>query len=626
MTFSEWMGQNGYSEYNSASGRRKLQQQYGITGDSYSANMALWKKLREEKSKGNGSEQPAATTKEQAAPAKMEQAAPLQSKVATLQVSQQAPEKILPDNYTYYGQYLPEVKVTGSKQDMTEQELKQWIADNINDPHTFFSPQYYRTIERIPESWWKKIYNYKDANGNKPYAAYRQTKREEFDTEKKAWEQREADPEKREKRRRKDLEIKKLLNDPERFFSPEYKKQRDELSVDTWVKILRLHPEYVRHEKYRRYLPTENTPEGREIWSKVANADIAKAMDKAGNAIAPVIFGAGNPLAMTAAMVGGLATDEIVREASQNKYANWNDMFQDKVYGDGNDASSAAGEAFRNIAGTVTNPGALIAGAGVSAATNGVYARPVKLEANGNLASGAGQGVTNIPYNIYPRYQFRTTTQSHVPTTRGAGVGRGFRGGSDGIGLNPRGNAITSVEAVPMPLESPIPMSTQFNLYGVKPFAWGNTYPQYTVDKPTTPHVDPTPFVAPHVYNTAYSWGHPDFVNWWMKNNTPENQGKVLRYPGGDGRGGRWIVINGGGSPVLEGNYDGSIPTGVYQRGSGVGAYEVQNQTPVQYDGAPIKGTEVYFTPAGRAQEPYELGEYQVFKKGGKVNYLSYTH
>ena len=152
-----------------------------------------------------------------------------------------------------------------------------------------------------------------------------------------------------------------------------------------------------------------------------------------------------------------------------------------------------------------------------------------------------------------------------------------------------------------MKLESPIPMSTQFNVYGVKPFAWGNTYPPYTVDDPTAPHIDPTPLVAPHVYNTAYSWGHPDFVRWWVQNNTPENAGKSLWYPGGDGRGGRWVVIRGGGEPVLEGNYDASIPTGVYQRGTGMGAYQVQNQNPIGYDGTPIRGTELYFTPAGRA-------------------------
>lgn len=184
-----------------------------------------------------------------------------------------------------------------------------------------------------------------------------------------------------------------------------------------------------------------------------------------------------------------------------------------------------------------------------------------------------------------------------------------------------------------MQLESPTPLSTQFNVYGVKPFAWlpitdsPSKGGQPVI--PPTPTPPPTPFTPipiPQIYNTAYSWGHPDFVNWWMENNTPENQGKVLWYPGGDGKGGRWIVIRGGGSPVLEGNYDGSIPTGVYQRESGVGAYEVQNQTPMPYDGTPIKGTEVYFTPAGQAQDPYELGEYQVFKKGGKVNYLLYIH
>lgn len=135
-------------------------------------------------------------------------------------VRPQLPTDNLPDDYTYYGQYLPEVEVVASKnRDMTQQELKQWIADNIDDPHTFFSSQYYKTIERIPESWWKEIYNYKDANGKKPYAHYRATKKE-FDKNRKYWEQREADPEKREQKRRRNLEFSQLVADSERFFSP----------------------------------------------------------------------------------------------------------------------------------------------------------------------------------------------------------------------------------------------------------------------------------------------------------------------------------------------------------------------------------------------------------------------
>lgn len=126
-------------------------------------------------------------------------------------------------------------------------------------------------------------------------------------------------------------------------------------------------------------MPTQNTPEGRKIWSAVANSDIAKTMDKAGRVVAPAVMGAFNPAATAAAFTGGLLTDEIVREASQNKYENWNDMFQDKVYGDGNDASSAAGEAFRNIAGTVTNPGALILGTAMSGGINGVGTKSVTL-------------------------------------------------------------------------------------------------------------------------------------------------------------------------------------------------------------------------------------------------------
>lgn len=50
MTLAEWMGQNGYSEYNSAAGRRELQKKYGINNtNSAAANLELWKKLKAEK-------------------------------------------------------------------------------------------------------------------------------------------------------------------------------------------------------------------------------------------------------------------------------------------------------------------------------------------------------------------------------------------------------------------------------------------------------------------------------------------------------------------------------------------------------------------------------------------------
>lgn len=49
MTLSEWMGQNGYSAYNSALGRKQLRNKYGITeSDGYKANMQLWHRLKQE--------------------------------------------------------------------------------------------------------------------------------------------------------------------------------------------------------------------------------------------------------------------------------------------------------------------------------------------------------------------------------------------------------------------------------------------------------------------------------------------------------------------------------------------------------------------------------------------------
>lgn len=48
---------NGYSEYNSASGRRELQKKYGINNtNSAAANMELWKKLKTEKAKPKNTE------------------------------------------------------------------------------------------------------------------------------------------------------------------------------------------------------------------------------------------------------------------------------------------------------------------------------------------------------------------------------------------------------------------------------------------------------------------------------------------------------------------------------------------------------------------------------------------
>jgi hypothetical protein len=229
---------------------------------------------------------------------------------------------------------------------------------------------------------------------------------------------------------------------------------------------------------------------------------------------------------------------------------------------------------------------------------NGFRFKPITLKANAGSVKTAAQGLESVGSPVM--YRTTGTRTYNIPATRGAGLGRTFRGGAGGKGLNPRGNYTETIQAIPDYGYNPTSSAT-INLPYVRPFAWGNTYPPYTVDEPTAPHIDPTPVAAPHVYNTAYSWGHPDFVRWWMENDTPENQGKHLWYPGGDGRGGRWVVIRGGGRPVLEGNYDASIPTGVYQRGTGMGAYQVQNQNPIEYDGTPIRGTELYFTPAGRA-------------------------
>ena len=79
-----------------------------------------------------------------------------------------------------------------------------------------------------------------------------------------------------------------------------------------------------------------------------------------------------------------------------------------------------------------------------------------------------------------------------------------------------------------------------------------------------------------------------------------------------------------GGQSVLEGNYDGSIIPGQHQRGTGVGAYEVLNQTGIPYDGGYFTGTNIDATPNTWSQEPYMLGEYQKFKRGGKSNYANY--
>lgn len=172
MTFSEWMGQNGYSEYNSAAGRRELQKKYGITEtDSAKANLALWARLK--------AGEPAPTK-----PVK-EVIAPIATKVTPLTIAPPQPKQIIiPEQHqklfynqgddTYYGGRLGEV--TTKKQKISNKERKEayneWLQEAIDNPEMLFNPNLTNYRKGISDKIWQQIITKHPEYFNQKYARY----------------------------------------------------------------------------------------------------------------------------------------------------------------------------------------------------------------------------------------------------------------------------------------------------------------------------------------------------------------------------------------------------------------------------------------------------------------------
>jgi hypothetical protein len=189
--------------------------------------------------------------------------------------------------------------------------------------------------------------------------------------------------------------LKEAANDPHVLFHPNRAKYRSYISKENWNRIMANHPDWWT-ESTKKYIPEH-------AQAVAMKTEVRKAMNNAAPYAATAVMGAFNPLAAFAANLGGVATNEIVDAASDGKYTTWGQMLNGELF---NGNASGFGKAALEW----TNPGAWAMGGFASGATGGFTARPVKFEANGNLASGAGQGITKVPYNIYPRYQFRATT------------------------------------------------------------------------------------------------------------------------------------------------------------------------------------------------------------------------
>lgn len=173
MTFSEWMAQNGYGQYNSAAGRRELQKQYGITEtDSAKANMALWAKLKA------GEQAPSE-------PVKREVVAPMATKVTPLTITAPQPKQIIiPEQYqklfynqgddTYYGGRFGEV--VAKKRKVSNKERKEayneWLTEAIDNPEVLFNPNLTNYRKGISNKVWQEIITKHPEYFNEKYARY----------------------------------------------------------------------------------------------------------------------------------------------------------------------------------------------------------------------------------------------------------------------------------------------------------------------------------------------------------------------------------------------------------------------------------------------------------------------
>ena len=634
MTFSEWMGQNGYSAYNSAAGRRQLQQKYGITGDSYTANLALWKKLREE---------------QKASQLNAEEVQRYENNMPTmdiplLKITDSGIVKNTPGLRAtpvgiaaadpHGGLYVGNVLGTGNeiviKPDqagarMGEAELWQWFRTALDNPTELFKPEYYKTRESIPEKWWKWAFEYKDENGDKPYAHLAQSKKIS-DKNKAFWDKYKGDE--RDEKRMKHNSMWKVFNNPEKFFSKEYKTLRDSLSAYQWATILERNPNYLTHEKYKKYIPSNNTVKGRELGAMLGAREAREGMNEAAMYTLPVVLGAFNPLAAMGTMAGGALTDQIVFEASDGRYNNWPEFMQDAMYYDENDpANSDMQNIYKKLISVASNPGALAMGALGGAATSSTGARTVRAKGEGSLdmVKTHSRGLTTEPQGPAFREWVDTKGNVYQAVPRNPKTGTGVRRGAGGTGHHSGGQRIQTEGGFAGPLQESTGAITGQAVISLPPLA----APLYTPYKPGTRIESEKPLkesegtILPDnwKYQTAYWWGKPHFVNWWTKNTTPENEGKTLDYTDENGNT-RRVLIKWGGKPIVADNIQNTGKTGPQDAGT-IKSRRVYGETPILYEGPVFYGTQIGLTPSGDIVGG-RLGEIVEFRNGGRMNYAAY--
>lgn len=636
MTFAEWMGQNGYSAYNSAAGRKQLQQKYGITGDSYTANLALWKKLREE---------------QEASQRTAEEVQRYEDNMPTMGVPllkitdsgivkntpglQAAPAGIAaadPHGGLYVGNVLGTgneivINPTQAGARMNETELWQWFRSALDNPTELFKPEYYKTRESIPDKWWKWAFEYKDENGDKPYAYLAQSKKIS-DKNKAFWDKYKGDE--RDQKRMKHNDMWKIFNNPDKFFSAEYTTLRESLTPYQWATIIKRNPQYLTNEAYRRFIPSDVTAKGRELQAMLGAREARDGMNEAAMYTLPIILGAFNPLMTMGTMAGGALTDQIVFEASDGRYNNWSEFMQDAMHYDENDPTNTDMQnIYRKLMAIASNPGALAMSGIGGAALNGVGSRSAKVRGEGSLdmVKTHSRGLTTEPQGLsyHEWINSKGATSQVIPKNPRTGLGR--RTGSGGPGHHSGGQRIQTEGGFAGPLREStgsIVGEGTLTVPVVEPGA-----PLYTPYKPgervesAAPITEGEGTILPTNwrYQTAYWWGKPHFVKWWQNNAVPQNSGKTLNYTDENGNT-RRILIKWGGRPIVADNIQDTGKVGPQEAGT-VKSRRVHGEAPIAYDGPLFYGTQIGLTPSGDIVGG-RLGEVVEFRNGGRMGYAQY--
>lgn len=404
-------------------------------------------------------------------------------------------------------------------------------------------------------------------------------------------------------------------DDPDVLFDPNYKNYRDKITRHQWRRLLESHPEYYSSEQYRNQIPIK--AQSAYMQSSVRNAE-----NKAAPYVLNAILGATNPLAAIASFVGAAGTDEAVRQISDGKYTGWQD-WSSKTW------AKSDNELLQNLMSTMTNPGAWALGTagafatptysfvgGTTAHPHIKHTDPIKFKFSTNAVKTAAKDITNLDIPSITEMK-QVKADSYLPGSLDAGIGRGHgRAGGGGKGLNPRGQQLYGLKAIPRQVD------------GVREFEFSLPYPtglypvEFTLsDSPTGSSLIPHPGkgTIPQIsyYNTAYDWGDPEFQEWW-KQNYPGNEGKILSYKG------KPIKMTLG-TQMRTTNLAGNVAPGVYPSGT-VTDKLVLNQPSIEYT-APIQPgykqvgvTDVRFVDPGSL----EIGNTVTLGQGGKLNYYNY--